>query len=124
MLNSFPAGLLAGILLGFLAGLGVGGGTLLILWLTLVIGLDGNAAGTVNLLFFLAAAGTVTLLRWKKGALDLKAILPGVLAGVGFAILGSLLGRWIDPKISKTLFGIVLLATGLRELFYRPQKAK
>ncbi len=124
MLNGFPAGILAGIVLGFLAGLGVGGGTLLILWLTLVIGLDAGSAGTVNLLFFLAAAGTVTLLRWKKGTLNLKSILPGTLAGVSFAVLGSLLRKWIDPEISRTLFGTVLLATGLRELLYRPRNAK
>ena len=37
MLESFPIALLVGAILGFLSGLGVGGGSLLILWLTLVL---------------------------------------------------------------------------------------
>ena len=37
MLESLPVALIVGTLLGFLTGLGVGGGSLLILWLTLVL---------------------------------------------------------------------------------------
>ena len=53
MLNSFPVALLVGTILGFLAGLGVGGGSLLILWLTVVCNTPYAAARIVNLLFFL-----------------------------------------------------------------------
>ena len=44
MLTSFPVCVFVGSLLGFLTGMGVGGGSLLILWLTLVLGFDQAAA--------------------------------------------------------------------------------
>ena len=43
-------------LLGFLTGLGIGGGSLLILWLTLVENQGIETARGINLLFFLPAA--------------------------------------------------------------------
>ena len=56
MLDSLTVSLIVGTALGFLSGLGVGGGSLLILWLTLVLGMEQGEARTVNLLFFLPAA--------------------------------------------------------------------
>ena len=53
MLSSFPVSLLAGAVLGFLSGLGTGGGSLLLLWLTMVVGMPQQDARMVNLLFYL-----------------------------------------------------------------------
>ena len=113
-----------GIVLGILAGLGVGGGTLLILWLALVAGAEGTTARAINLMFFLVAAGSVSLFRWHKGTLDLKEILPAVIAGCIAAGLCSWLSTQIEQDMLQKFFGILLLFTGLRELFYRPRKAR
>lgn len=113
-----------GLVLGFMAGLGVGGGSLLILWLTLTTGMDHNIARAINLMFFLAAAGSVSLFRWRKGDLELKTILPAVVGGCIAAGLCSWLGTQIDHSILQKIFGGLLLITGIRELFYRPRKAK
>lgn len=113
-----------GLILGFLAGLGVGGGSLLILWLTLVAGTESSTARAINLMFFLVAAGAVSLLRWRKGDLNLKNIWPAILSGCLAALLCSWLGTQIDQSILKKIFGGLLLITGIRELFYRPRKAK
>ena len=56
MLESFPVVLIVGTVLGFLAGIGVGGGSLLILWLTLALGMAHPQARVINLLFFLPSA--------------------------------------------------------------------
>lgn len=124
MLNSLPVMLVIGALLGFLSGLGVGGGSLLMLWLTLVLGLEHSIARNINLLFFLPAAAIASFFRWKQGALSFKKILPAVIAGCISAGLFACLSRNIDIALIKKLFGALLLATGLRELFYRPRKAK
>ena len=81
MVDSFPIAIMAGTILGFLAGLGIGGGSLLVLWLTLVVGMPQGTARMTNLLFFLFAGGTVSLFRWRKGQIDLPLILPAILAG-------------------------------------------
>lgn len=124
MLNSFPFQLLIGLLLGFLAGLGIGGGSLLMLWLTLVLQLQYPTARAVNLLFFLAAAGSVCLYRLKQGRFRFQALLPAILGGCIAAAAFSWLGKQINLELLKKLFGILLLFTGLRELTYRPKKAK
>ena len=113
-----------GLILGFLAGLGIGGGSLLILWLTLYANLDSITARAVNLMFFLAAAGSVSIFRFKKGDLQLKQILPAIISGCVAAAICSWLGRKIDQDILKKIFGGLLLITGARELFYRPRNAK
>ena len=121
MLDSFPISLIVGALLGFLSGLGVGGGSLLVLWLTLVLGMDYTAARTINLLFFIPTALIATVFRWRQGTLSPTKILPAVLAGCICAAVFSVLGRNWDADILKKLFGILLLVTGLRELLYKPR---
>lgn len=124
MLSSAPVAVIVGIVLGFLAGLGVGGGTLLILWLTLVLETDPEIARMINLMFFLAAAGAVSLRRLKKGTLRFRKILPAALAGCAAAAVASLLAQNMDVTLLKKAFGILLLVTGVRELLYRPRKLR
>ncbi|MBR4863978.1 MAG: sulfite exporter TauE/SafE family protein [Oscillospiraceae bacterium] len=119
MVESLPFSLFMGCLLGFLSGIGIGGGSLLLLWLTLVLKLPQETARDVNLLFFIPTALIASLFRWKQGALKLKEILPAVLAGCVSAALFTLVGRQADTALLKKLFGALLLVTGLRELFYR-----
>ena len=124
MLESLPVMLVVGCALGFLAGLGVGGGSLLILWLTLVLGMEHGEARIINLLFFIPAALVACFFRWKQGKLDFKKVLPAVIAGVLSAGCFAWLSQNLDVSLLKKLFGGLLLFTGLRELFYRPRKAR
>lgn len=116
--------ILTGTLLGTLAGLGVGGGTLLVLWLTDIIGTTPMEARSINLMFFIIVAGFVSIFRIKNGTIDIKKILPGILAGSIAAIIFSWIGSNADPDVVKKLFGVLLLITGFRELAYRPRNAK
>lgn len=113
--------ILMGTLLGTLAGLGVGGGTLLVLWLTLVLGMGQPQARILNLLFFIPCAVICTLIRRKQGAVDIKALLPGIIAGCITAAVFSFIGRQLDLTVLKKLFGALLLFTGVKELLYRPK---
>lgn len=124
MLESFPVSLAVGIVLGFLAGMGVGGGSLLLLWLTLVLGKDPGTAGSVNLLFFLPGAIIASLFRLKQGKLDGRRILPALAGAVIAAAAATLLTKNLDTQALRKPFGILLVVTGLRELFYRFRKAR
>ena len=124
MLESIPVVLIAGTVLGFLSGIGVGGGSLLMLWLTLVLGMEHTQARIINLLFFIPSAVIASVFRWKQGNLDIRKIIQAIISGCILAFFFSLLSTRMDLSILKKLFGILLLATGLRELFYRPRKAR
>lgn len=122
MLEAFPIVMIVGTALGFLAGLGVGGGSLLILWLTLVLGMEHPQARVVNLLFFLPSAVIASFFRWKQGKLDFKKLLPAVIAGCAAAAACSYFSAKLDIELLKKLFGGLLLITGVRELLYKPKK--
>lgn len=124
MLDSFFIALLVGVALGYLAGLGVGGGSLLILWLTLILHIPQQSARLINLMFFITAAGAVSVFRWKQGSLSIKKILPAIIAGSIASGIFSWVGLRLDPQILRKLFGFLLLFTGIRELFYRPRNCK
>lgn len=108
-----------GIFLGFLSGLGIGGGSLLLLWLTLVVGTDAFTARVINLLFFLPAALVSCYFRWKKGTLEPKRILPAIFTGCLGAALGTWIAGTLDTRMLKKGFGILLIVTGIRELCYQ-----
>ena len=124
MLTEFVPSLLIATVLGFLAGIGVGGGSLLILWLTMVVDMPYPQARILNLLFFLPAAVIACLFKKKQGELPLKKVLPAVISGVVAAGVFSLLGTFLDIQVLQKLFGALLLLTGVRELLYRPRKAR
>ena len=121
MLNSTVVAMTVGTLLGFLAGLGVGGGSLLILWLTMVLSVEQADARCINLLFFLPAAAISCLFRWKQGKLNPKITIPAVLAGCIASVFFTQLGRNLDSGFIRKGFGFLLLFTGFRELFYQPK---
>lgn len=124
MLNHPLVSIAVAAILGTLAGLGVGGGSLLILWLTMVLGMEPQTARTINLMFFLPSALIATILRWKENALELKAILPAILSGCLAAFITTIISRGIDTAHLKKLFGILLIAVGIKEVLYRPRNAK
>ena len=124
MLESLPVILAVGAVLGFLAGLGIGGGSLLILWLTAVLGVLQPEARSINLLFFIPSALIAVIFRWRQGKLNIPKILPAVICGCVAAALFSWFSAYLPLGVLRKMFGVLLLATGLREIFYRPRKAK
>jgi uncharacterized membrane protein YfcA len=124
MVGSLPVSLIVGAILGFLTGLGTGGGSLLVLWLTLVLGMDSVSARTVNLMFFLPAALIATLLRLRKRCIPWKKIILPIIAGSASAGLFAMIGSHLDTSVLEKPFGLLLIVMGLRELFYRPRKPK
>ena len=124
MALDFCVALVASVFCGTLAGMGLGGGSLLILWLTAVQNIDPATARGINLLFFLPAALIATLSRIQKGSLPIQKVMPAVWAGILFATVFSFISSQLDIELLKKLFGVLLLITGLRELFYRVRKDK
>ena len=122
MPESLSVILLVGTLLGFLSGLGIGGGSLLILWLTVVLHMDPLAARSINLLFFIPSALVACALRIRQGALRIRPLLPAAAAGCAAAAVCSWISTMIDTAILEKLFGILLLAAGVRELTYRKKE--
>ena len=108
---------LAGAVCGVISGLGIGGGTLLMVWLTLVAGLDQRAAQGINLVYFLPTAAAAILLHGKHRYLDGKLIFPAALLGCLTAAAGAFVAGRMDLGLLRRLFGGFLLIVGVTELF-------
>lgn len=122
MLETFPFAVTIGTALGFLSGLGTGGGSLLILWLTLVLNMPPEQARLINLMFFLPSALIACLFRWKQGQLEIEKILPAIIAGSIVSGTVTFFTQNIDTALLRRLFGGLLLLTGIKELLYKPKK--
>ena len=124
MLDSLPIALAVGTLFGFLAGLGIGGGSLLILWLTAVLGMEPSTARGINLLFFLPAACIACLFRFRQGTLHWKRVVPAIAAVCASAAAFSVLSGVLDLSLMKKMLGLLFLGVGIRELFWRESGGK
>ncbi len=118
----FMLKVLVGAALGLLSGLGVGGGSLLLLWLTIVMGMEQNEARLINLMFFLPCALVATFFRRKQFRQHWKQTLPAIAAGVLGAFLGNRAAPLLDTGLLKKALGILFILCGLREIFYRPTR--
>ena len=123
MVESFPFAILISTALGFLSGLGTGGGSLLVLWLTAVVGMEPLNARAINLLFFIPSALVACWFRRQQGTLKVHHVLPAITAGCAAALLGSWFSIVLDSTLLKKLFGILLIFAGIRELLYKKKNA-
>lgn len=114
---SWLTALLAGTAAGVLSGFGVGGGTLLLLYLTAFAGVEQHLAQGINLVYFLPAAAAALPSHIKNGYVDRSAVLPAILAGLATAGLCAWVASGLDTGLLRRCFGGFLLVVGLRELF-------
>lgn len=112
---------LVGAATGVLSGFGVGGGTLLLLWLTLVQGMEQLQAGGVNLLYFSACALPALWGHLRQGLVDRQAALWSAAAGAPACVLAAFVASSLEVTLLRRLFGVFLLAVGLRELFSKAE---
>jgi uncharacterized membrane protein YfcA len=116
-----------GVLVGVASGLlGVGGGTLVVPFLTLAVGLSQHSAEATSLLVILptAIAGSLALRRRGVGDLGL-AIRLGVVGAVG-GILGALLALALPGSALRVVFAVFIGLVGLRLAYdgLRPERVR
>lgn len=114
--------LLAGLLSGILGSMGLGGGAVLIIYLSLFTETKQLTAQGINLLFFIPIAVlTVIIYAFKKKICwktDVKIVLWGLLG----AALGLLLTSFLGGKITGKIFGGMLVVLGIKEIFLKTRK--
>lgn len=115
-MGAFCLAAAAGLAAGILSGFGVGGGTLLLIYLTAVAGLEQTQAQGINLLYFLPAAATALPAHFKNGYVDKGTALPAILAGLAASAAGAWLATGLDTALLRRCFGGFLIYVGLSEL--------
>ena len=109
--------ILIGIISGIVSGLGMGGGTILILLLTIVMKLEQHVAQATNLIFFIPTSVVAIIVNLKNKNVELK---PAILVSI-FGILGSIIGARFsvntNVKILRKAFAVFLLVIVIHEIY-------
>ena len=109
--------ILSSIAAGFLGAMGLGGGSLLLLYLTLVQGMEQLTAQGINLVFFIPCAALALLFHTKNRLVNWSLAFKIVPWGLAGAFVGWWLAGWLQTDMLAKVLGFVLLTMGLKELF-------
>ena len=120
---SWIIALFIGLLTGILSGFGIGGGTILMIYLTAFAAFPQKIAQSINLLYFIPTAAAALILHSKHHQLKWNAVLPAALCGCATAAYFSFLAMGMDLTLLRRLFGVFLLFTGISELKKKPKNA-
>lgn len=115
---------LCGLVTGILSVWGVGGGTLLLLCMTLFFGVEQRTAQAINLLYFLPTALVSLFAHRKNGYLDPSTLRAAIPLGVVCALLAAALATALDSGALRRPFGLFLLYAGLSVLLEKPKEQK
>ena len=111
--------LIAGLLSGLTASMGLGGGAVLIIYLTLFADVDRITAGGINLLFFIPISLLAVIIYAVRKEIKWKTVIPISLLG----LLGAVAGMWLIDFLGNEwigkIFGGILVIMGLKETFFK-----
>jgi uncharacterized membrane protein YfcA len=104
-----------GVVVGVASGLlGVGGGTLVVPFITLAMGLSQHAAEATSLLVVLPTAVAGSLALSRRGVGDLKLALRFGVVGAFGSVLGALLALALPAATLRIVFAVFVGLVGVR----------
>lgn len=114
--------LLAGLFSGIIGAMGLGGGAVLIIYLTLFAETEQLKAQGINLLFFIPIATVAVLIYSKKKQIKWKTVIKISLCGVFGTVVGWYFADFLGGEITAKVFGALLILLGIREIFSKKDK--
>ncbi|MGN0598509.1 MAG: TSUP family transporter [Oscillospiraceae bacterium] len=108
---------IAAFLTGILAAMGVGGGMILIVYLTFFVGIPQLSAQGINLIYFIPIAILSVIIHTKNKLIEWKKIIPSLISGTAFAVLGAFAADYLGSQILGKIFGGFIILIGIKELW-------
>ncbi|MBE5735079.1 MAG: sulfite exporter TauE/SafE family protein [Clostridiales bacterium] len=105
--------IIAGAVSGVVAGMGMGGGTLLIPILTLLLDVPQKLSQSINLIVFIPTAVVALIIHYKNKLVNTKVGVTIIISGVIFSVLGAWLASTLSNNELKIYFGIFLIFIGV-----------
>ncbi len=113
---------LAGLVGGVLGGMGMGGGTVLIPVLVLMLGVPQKIAQATNLIAFVPMAIITLIMHFKNKMISTQNVLLILLPGTISCVAGCLLAKIIETKLLGKLFGGFLTLLSLYQIVCNSKK--
>lgn len=106
-----------GLLAGIVSGMGMGGGTILILLLSVFMEVDQHVAQATNLVFFIPTSIAAIMINFKQKNIDLKVAKLISIFGVMGAVAGAIISDKIENENLKRYFAVFILLIAIREIY-------
>ena len=113
-----------GIISGIVTGLGMGGGTILILLLSLFMNMEQHIAQATNLIFFIPTSLSAILINLKQKNVDKRLAITISIYGIIGAVVGAKISENINSQNLRKYFAIFILIIAIHEVykFYKEYK--
>lgn len=95
----------------------MGGGTILILCLSMFMGLEQHIAQATNLIFFIPTSIVAIITNIKQKNIDFKIGIPITISGIIGAVIGAIIANNLEVNKLKKYFGIFLGLIALWEIY-------
>ena len=109
--------IIIGFIAGIVGGLGMGGGTVLILLLSLFLGVEQHIAQATNVIFFVPTAISAIFIFIKNKNIKFKVGLPICISGIIGAFIGSNIAIRMNVGILRKCFGFFLILIAIYEIY-------
>lgn len=116
MIKDYIYLVLAGLVGGLIGGMGMGGGTLLIPLLSLVLKVPQHIAQWLNLIAFVPMAVIALIIHCKNKLVEFSKILPVLIPAVFTSVLSSFIAVKAAPVLLRRLFGGFLIVMAVYSL--------
>lgn len=109
--------LLAGLLSGIIGAMGLGGGAVLIIYLSVFTETEQLVSQGINLMFFIPIGLIAVIIYAFKKQIKWKTTLTVAAWGLLGAVIGLMLTDLLGGDLTAKLFGGLLILIGLKEIF-------
>ncbi len=123
-MKDFIIYLICGFSSGVPAGMGMGGGTLLIPVLTIFCNVEQRIAQEANLISFIPMAIIAVIIHFKNGLVKKRGLWELIIPAALFAVGGGFLAKTVDGLVLKKIFGGFLILTSVFAFFADKIKIK
>lgn len=109
--------ILIGVVSGIVTGIGMGGGTILILLLSIIWKYNQHVAQATNLIFFIPTSIISIIVNLKEKNINIK--LASILSVFGIigAVIGAYIGSSIEVSKLKKIFAVFLIIIAIHEVY-------
>ena len=109
--------IIIGLISGIVSGTGMGGGTILILCLSIFLEINQKTAQATNLIFFIPTSIAAIYINMKQKNINIKLAKQIIFWGIIGTIIGALIAQKINVIVLKKMFGIFLAIIAIHEIY-------
>jgi len=110
---------LIGFSAALLGALGMGGGSVLLVYLTAFAGVEQLTAQGINLMFFFPVAIIALIFHCRNKLVQFKIAAFTIIGGIGGVFLGKWLAEFLGNGLLRKAFAVGLLLLGIHEIFIK-----